>query len=43
VLGEQVGVKAPGRPKMAIFLPAASFSTSNVLGPTEQPLPSTSM
>src|SRR5947208_11622091 len=42
-LAEQVGVKAPGRPKIATVLPAVSFAMSNVFGPIEQPLPSTSM
>ena len=35
-------MKAPGRPKIAIVLPAVAFSTSKVFGPIEQPLPSTS-
>jgi hypothetical protein len=42
-LAEQVGVNAPGRPKMAIVLPAVDFSMSKLLGPSEQPSPSTSM
>src|SRR5688572_33463572 len=42
-LAEQVGVKAPGRAKIAIFLPFTMSSTLKVLGPTLQPLPSTSM
>ena len=41
-MAEQVGVKAPGSAKIATVLPAASFSISNVFGPIEQPLPSTS-
>jgi hypothetical protein len=42
-LAEQVGVNAPGSPKIAIVLPELAFWMSKLLGPTEQPLPSTSM
>src|SRR5690349_18105422 len=42
-LAEQVGVKAPGSAKTAIFLPFTRSSTLKVFGPTVQPLPSTSM
>jgi hypothetical protein len=41
-LAEQVGVNAPGRPKIAIVLPALAFSTSKVFGPIEQLWPPTS-
>ena len=40
---EQVGVNAPGRPKMAIFLPAQADSTSTTAGPMAQPSLSTSL
>ena len=36
-LAEQVGVNAPGRPKITMRLPLARFETSNELGPTVQP------
>ena len=42
-MAEQVGVNAPGKPKMTTFLPRVRSSTLNVLGPIVQPLPSTSM
>jgi hypothetical protein len=36
-LAEQVGVNAPGNPKITTRLPAVSFATSHAFGPIAHP------